>query len=61
MRRINDCLFLERYRFLLPFCAIATIVTAMEALYLCSARNIKAAMQLAGWMSFQRQSSTGEG
>jgi len=33
----------------------------MEALYLCSARNIKAAMQLAGWMSFQRQSSTGEG
>ncbi|TAZ76813.1 hypothetical protein ELH42_34555 [Rhizobium ruizarguesonis] len=44
MRRIDECPFLRPYYFLLPFCAIANVIAAMGALYLCSARNMEVAI-----------------
>ncbi|TAX23683.1 hypothetical protein ELH97_32145 (plasmid) [Rhizobium leguminosarum] len=44
MRRIDGCLFIRLCYFLLPFCAIANVIAAVGALYLCSARNMEVAI-----------------
>ncbi|RWY83803.1 hypothetical protein EHI44_20985 [Rhizobium leguminosarum] len=41
MRIIDGCLFNRLCYFLLPFCAIANVIAAVAALYLCSARNME--------------------
>src|SRR5687768_1499493 len=44
MRRIDGCLFIRLCYYLLPFCAIANVIAAMGALYLCSACNMEVAI-----------------